>query len=76
MLVVIVSLILNGTLWRLWGLYRDHDRLNQDIKNIQTENLQIDQRMKLVKDPTYIERQALDKLDLVDENDLIFVFAD
>ncbi len=35
-------------------------RLNQDIANM--------------KDPLYIERQAIEKLDLVEQNDLIFVF--
>ena len=35
-------------------------KLNQDIAKM--------------KDPLYIERQAIEKLDLVEENDLIFVF--
>ena len=31
-------------------------------------------QMTVVKDPQYIERLAKDKMDLVGENDLMFVF--
>lgn len=75
-LVLTLSIILNGTLWRVWGLYRDHDELSNDIKNIIVENKQLEEKMHLVKDPSYIERQARERMDLVSENDLIFVFAD
>lgn len=76
LLVLTLSIILNGTLWRVWGLYRDHDELSNDIKNIIVENKQLEEKMQLVKDPSYIERQARERMDLVSENDLIFVFAD
>ncbi|MBC7457503.1 MAG: septum formation initiator family protein, partial [Bdellovibrionaceae bacterium] len=32
-------------------------------------------QMTVVKDPLYIERMAKDKMDLVGENDLMFVFS-
>lgn len=76
LIVFSASVVLNGTLWKVWGLYRDHDRLQQDIAQIAIENVKTDEKIRLAKDPSYIERQARDKMDLVSENDLIFVFPD
>lgn len=33
-------------------------------------------QIKQAKDPVFIERQAKDKLDMVDEHDLVFVFSE
>ena len=71
-----VSLLANGLLWRLWGLHRDLDRLNTEIVEINRESAKIQSQLKLAKDPSFIEQQAKDKLDLVGENELVFVFAD
>lgn len=35
---------------------------------------QVNQDIANMKDPLYIERQAIEKLDLVEQDDLIFVF--
>lgn len=74
--IFFTSILFNGTLWKLWGLYRDHNRIQVAIKTTGAENIKVDQKIKLAKDPSYIERQARDKMDLVSENDLIFVFPD
>jgi len=70
----ILTLALNGTPIRLWALHRDLDRLNYEM----TENINDIVRLKgliaQAKEPAFIEREALDRLDLVEENDLLFVF--
>lgn len=72
----LTSLLLNGTFIRLWGLYMDHSRIQSEIiatyKDIQ--NLQY--QLRQAKDPQFIEKQARDKLDYADEQDLVFVFAE
>jgi len=74
--VLIISLFLNGTIWKIWGLYRDRSTITEQIQQAHMSVLNIDKLMVRAKDPSYIERQALDKMDLVSENDIIFVFSE
>lgn len=69
-----LSLFINGTLWRVWGLRRDQSTIRDQIENTQKQSSLLDVQIKQAKDPVYIERQARDKQDMVSENDLVFVF--
>lgn len=71
-----ITLIMNGLLWRLWGLHRDFERLTLEIADTQTDIQRLNAQLKQAKDPSFIERQARDKLDLVSEKDLVFVFPE
>lgn len=57
-------------------MHRDVDRLQVDILDLQKQSSHLDLQLKQAKDPRFIERQARDRLDLVGEHDLLFVFAD
>jgi cell division protein FtsB len=74
--VFIVSIILNGNAFKLWGLHRDYDRITEEIMMTKTDIRTLTGQLKQAKDPIYIERQARDKLDLVGEHDLVFVFSE
>ncbi len=74
--LVIITLFFNGTLWKLWSLYRDEERLQNLTLNAKSEIIRVDLQIKQAKDPVYIERQARDKMDLVGDHDLIFVFPE
>jgi cell division protein FtsB len=74
--IFLVSIVLNGNLFRLWGLYRDHDRISANILEMRQNILNLAGQLKQAKDPNFIERQARDKLDLAGEHDLVFVFPD
>ena len=74
--VFIVSIVLNGNIWRLWSLHRDFDRIGVEIQQRRDEISSLSSQLKQAKDPAFIERQARDKLDLVGEHDLVFVFSD
>ena len=71
-----ITLLMNGLLWRLWGLHRDFERLTVEIAGTKNDIEQLNVRLKQAKDPSFIERQARDKLDLVSEKDLVFVFPE
>lgn len=71
-----ITLLMNGLLWRLWGLHRDFERLTVEISGTKTDIEKLDAQLKQAKDPSFIERQARDKLDLVSEKDLVFVFPE
>jgi cell division protein FtsB len=51
-------------------------RIQSEILLNQKELEQINLQLKQAKDPSFIERQARDKLDYANENDLVFVFAE
>lgn len=74
--VLALTLVLNGNLWRLWGLHRDFDHLSQQISETRQGTLQLEAQLHQAKDPSFIERQARDRLDMAGEHDLVFVFAD
>lgn len=59
----------------MWGLYRDEAKFKSEITKAQNDTKALTAQMTVVKDPQYIERMAKDKMDLVGENDLMFVFS-
>ncbi len=71
-----ISIVLNGNMWRLWSLHRDSARIQQEISDSRSSITELSLQLKQAKDPVFIERQARDKLDLVGEHDLVFVFSD
>lgn len=71
-----LSLIANGTFLQLYRLHRDQAVLHEQIRETKNHIVDLDKQLKMAKDPVFIERQALDNYDLVDEHDLIFVFSD
>jgi hypothetical protein len=74
--LVCASVLLNGSLVNLYRLKTDKIKLEKDISESQIEIQRIERSLRSVRDPDYLEKQALDKFDLADENDLVFVFSD
>lgn len=73
---LVISLLGNGLLWRLWELHHEMDRISAEVLEINTASSRLQAQLRQAKDPSFIEQQAKDKLDLVAENELVFVFAD
>jgi hypothetical protein len=73
---IAVSLLLNGSLLRIYGLKRNQNRLVQQTEQIKSQIIDIDRLFKQSLDPSYMERLALDRYDLIEANDLIFVFSE
>lgn len=74
--VLVATLFLNGTVWKLWSLYRDESTIISQSFETKAQMRVIDKQIQQATDTTYIERQALDKMDLVGDHDLIFVFPE
>ncbi len=60
----------------MWSLRRDYSTIDQQINLAQKQSAILDMQIHQAKDPAFIERQARDKLDMVSEKDLIFVFPE
>ncbi len=69
-----INFVINGNIYRLWNLNNEYQKMSQRMKKNQQVIAQLNQDIANMKDPLYIERQAIEKLDMVEENDLVFVF--
>ena len=70
----ILTLVVNGTFWRLWSLHIDRERKEREIQLVKKEISGLETQLRQAKDSSYIERLAKDRLDFAEENDLVFVF--
>lgn len=70
------AVLIDGTLFRLWSLDRDRDRLLHRIETLK-QSIR-DKELKLAESnrPEFIERQVREQLDLVRDGDLVFIFSD
>lgn len=71
---LLMTLIVKGTLLRLWNLHQEAARIQADMLLTQEKTKKLDLAIMRVKDPSYLERQARERLDLVSEDDLVFLF--
>lgn len=58
---------------------KHHVKKGELEKQIETEKIEItkiQRQLKQVNDSQYIERQARERLDLVEKDDLLFVFSE
>ncbi len=74
--IFIGSLFFNGIIWRVWSLHRDSSKIQDQIISSRDQSKTLDMQIKQAKDPSFIERQAKDKLDMVAKHDLVFVFSE
>jgi len=74
--LITLNLVLDGSLFRLWSLHRDHTSIREKIEILKSKNQELKVRLKKAKDPAFLEREARDRFDLVSEGDLVFVFSE
>lgn len=71
-----VAVLVDGTLFRLWSLDRDRDRLTERIESLKHSIRDKEKKLAESNRPEFIERQAREQLDLVRDGDLVFIFSD
>jgi cell division protein FtsB len=74
--ILLVGFVFDGSLWRMYKIHRDQlmlqTKINEEIEKIG----KIKQQLSQLKRPEYIEKQALDRLEFLEKNDLLFVFSE
>ena len=75
-IVFATYLFFNGAIWRVWGLKRDQDTISEQILKANEHSKTLDMQISQARDQSFIARQAKDKLDMVGEHDLVFVFPE
>jgi cell division protein FtsB len=75
LLYLAVHLLVSGNLIRLAKLTRDREKIAQDIVQTKKDIIELERKIIESKDPRFVEREAKDRLDMANEDDLVFVFA-
>jgi len=75
-LFVGASLIGSGSALTLYGLHRDAAQIHQQMRESQIKISSLEKALKQAQDPNYIQRQALDRYEMAESDDLVFVFSD
>ena len=75
-LFLLINLVLDGTLFRVFRLNRDLRVVQNRIEHIEKKNLDIENKIKKVSDPDFVEKELRQRLDYTNEGDLIFIFPE
>lgn len=76
LILLFIGLVMDSSLWRL---YQTHTNKLALVSKIQEENekiLKIKHQLDQLKNPAYIEKQARERLEFLEKNDLLFVFSE
>ncbi len=74
--VFVLMVSLNGTIWQIWSLSRDAKRIENQIQSTQSQVAKLNAQLNLLRNDTFVERTAREKLDFANESDLVFVFSE
>ena len=72
----IFSMLTSGLWWRLWALKADETRRVLLIQEEKQKLQKLEGMLAQAQSLKYIEKQAKDRLDLVAEDDLVFIFSE
>jgi cell division protein FtsB len=75
-ILIVLNLVVDGSLFRLWGLRHDYDQMQTSIIALKSRSEDLKFKLQKAKDPSFLEKEARDRFDLVSEGDLVFVFTD
>ncbi len=71
-----LNLIADGTALKLYGLHRDFNEIETKVAELKRKSKDLEFNIKKASDPAFLEREARDRFDLVEEGDLVFVFTE
>lgn len=74
--LIVLNLVLDGSLFRLYSLHTDYRTLQKNIQTLEQQNSKLSLQLKKASDPAFLEQVARDRFDLVSEGDLVFVFSE
>lgn len=72
--LLVVGLVFDGSLFRLYGFYVQEDRLHAQIEATENELVSLKNQLTQARDPKFIDRLARERFTMVAEDELIFLF--
>jgi len=76
LILFIVSVFVQGTLVQSVRLSMDKKHLSKQIADNEKQIALLSEKIIEAKDPAFIHKQAVEDLDMVNDNDLVFVFSE
>lgn len=74
--LLFVGLVLDKSLWRLYQIHQSKQVLLSKIVEESDKIIRVKQQLDQLKNPAYIEKQARERLEFLEKNDLLFVFSE
>lgn len=71
-----LSLVVQGSVFQLYRLHRDHNEMITRLTTLIAENQKLDKKILKASDPQFLEQEARNRFDLAGDGDLIFVFTE
>lgn len=75
-LFALVGILIDGTLYQMWELNLEKKNTRDKIQETELSIKKLQKQIRMAHDPRFIEREARDRFDLVNKNDVVFVFSD
>jgi cell division protein FtsB len=76
LLLLFTGLVFDGSLWRLYQIWKNQEIIASRIQDENIKIVKIKQQLSQLKNPEYIEKQARERLEFLEKNDLLFVFSE
>ncbi len=74
--LLMIGIVFDGSLWRLYHIHQNKElletKINEENNKIEMIKLQLGQ----LKNPAFIEKQARERLEFLEKDDLLFVFSE
>ena len=71
-----MAITLDGSLYKYWSLTNFEKELDIRIHRMSLASNSLKSQIEQTKNRSFLERQARDRLDLVGQNEIVFVFSD
>ncbi|MES2769053.1 MAG: septum formation initiator family protein [Bdellovibrionota bacterium] len=71
----LAGILLDGTLYQMWELGVEKKSMQQKISETEISIKKLQKQIRMAHDPRFIEREARDRFDLVNKDDIVFVFS-
>ena len=76
LLMAFISLVVEGSLFQLWSLHQSDREMSRRILLLEEETKVLSMKISRASDPDFLDLEASEYFDVVEEGDLIFVFSE
>lgn len=76
LIFALAGILVDGTLYQMWELGVEKKNMQQKILTTEISIKKLQKQIRMAHDPRFIEREARDRFDLVNKDDIVFVFSD
>ena len=76
LILLCAHLIRDKTIFNLLQMYNNRQTLEKRISDLKTKNKQVEDQVKKLSHKPFLEREVKDRLNMVGEEDIIFIFSE